>query len=86
MTDRVRGILISALRAAASGRRSIDTVEQAILAGDLTSPLDKLDFDSFAWMEFCISIELQSRQELMPGDLQSMGRISEIEQWLRARI
>jgi hypothetical protein len=86
MPDRVRAILISALRAAANGRQPIGEIEQAIAAGDLTLPLDRLEFDSLAWMEFCISIELQSRQELMPGDIQSMSRISEIEEWLRARI
>ena len=86
MQDRVRGILISALRAAGDWRPSIPAVEQAIVAGDLTVPLDRLAFDSLAWMEFCISIELQSRHELTPADVESMGSISDLENWLRARL
>ena len=79
-------MVISALRAAADWRQSVPAVEQAILAGDPAVPLDRLEFDSLAWMEFCISVELQSRLELTPADIASMQHVSEIEEWLRARL
>jgi hypothetical protein len=39
-----------------------------------------------AWMEFCISVELQSGQELTPADVDEMRYVFQIEQWLRARL
>jgi hypothetical protein len=86
MTDRIHAMLISALRAAGNGIQPRRALEQAILAGDLTLPLNELDFDSLAWMEFCISIEVQSRLELTPADIAPMQRLAEIEDWLRARL
>ena len=56
------------------------------MAGDPAVPLDRLEFDSLAWMEFCISVELQSRLELTPADIASMQHVLEIEEWLRARL
>jgi hypothetical protein len=48
--------------------------------------LDALEFDSLAWMEFCISIELQSGQELTPAKIRDMRYFFEVEEWLRARV
>jgi len=48
--------------------------------------LDALEFDSLAWMEFCISVELQSGQELTPAQIGDMRYFFEIEEWLRARM
>ena len=79
-------MLICALRAAGNGLQPTPAVEQAVLAGDPELALADLEFDSLAWMEFCISIELQSRQELTPADIEPMHRMSEIEEWLRARL
>ena len=86
MPDRVHTIMITALWAAQNGRQPMQTIEQSILGGDLSFPLERLEFDSIAWMEFCISIELQTRQELLPAHIESMRRIADIETWLRSRI
>jgi hypothetical protein len=48
--------------------------------------IDQLRFDSLAWMEFCISIELQSGQALTPEDIENMRYMFEIEEWLRAKL
>ena len=48
--------------------------------------IDQLHFDSLAWMEFCISIELQSGQALTPEDIENMRYMFEIEEWLRAKL
>jgi hypothetical protein len=56
------------------------------MAGDRELTLDRLRFDSLAWMEFCISIELQSGQELTPAHVGTMRYVYEIEDWLRERL
>ena len=48
--------------------------------------LDDLEFDSLAWMEFCISVELQSGLDLAPSDIEEMQFTYQIEDWLRARL
>lgn len=48
--------------------------------------LDELGFDSLAWMEFCISVELQTRQELLTSDIEAMETVADIEDWLGKRI
>lgn len=44
--------------------------------------LDELAFDSLAWMEFCIAVELLSGLELTPGDVAKMTMLSDIERWI----
>ena len=59
---------------------------EAVIVGDRQLRIDQLHFDSLAWMEFCISIELQSGQALTPEDIENMRYMFEIEEWLRAKL
>ena len=47
-------------------------VAEAVAGGDRTMHVNQLRFDSLAWMEFSISVELQSGQELTPEDIEHM--------------
>lgn len=84
--DQIRQILLTAIAAARYGVPPKPSIAQAIRKGDRQLTLDQLDFDSLAWMEFCISVELQSKQELTPVDIEGMQYVFQIEDWLRARI
>jgi hypothetical protein len=86
MSDRVRDMLLVALRAARNGVAPSPTLAEAVAAGDRSILIDRLHFDSLAWMEFCISIELQSGQALTPEDIENMRYVFEIEDWLRAKL
>ena len=87
MSDRVRDMLLVALRAARNWCRAQSlTLAEAVVAGDRSIRIDRLHFDSLAWMEFCISIELQSGQALTPEDIENMRYMFEIEEWLRAKL
>jgi hypothetical protein len=86
MKDRVRNILIAAVEAGRYGTLPAPPIAEAIVHGNRELTLDHLQFDSLAWMEFCISVELQSGQELTPGDIANMRYVFEIEEWIRARI
>ena len=55
------------------------------MAGGRNLTLDQLQFDSLAWMEFCISVELATGQELTPTFIDGMKCFFEIEEWLYAR-
>jgi acyl carrier protein len=85
MTDRARDILMTALRAGRFGAPPEPEMASAIREGQKLK-LDELDFDSLAWMEFCISVELQSGLDLAPSDIEEMQFTSQIEDWLRARL
>jgi hypothetical protein len=84
MEDPIRHILVTAIRAARYGAAD-PAIERAVTVGNSALRIEQLNFDSLAWMEFCISVELQSGHELTPADVQGMNRVSEIEDWLRAR-
>ncbi len=86
MSDPVRDMLLVALRAARNGVAPSAALAEAVTTGDHTIPIDQLHFDSLAWMEFCISIELQSGQALTPEDIENMRYVFEIEEWLRAKL
>jgi len=86
MTDRAREILLAAVRAGRFGSPPDSTMATAIRDGSRVLKLDKLDFDSLAWMEFCISVELQSGLDLAPSDIEEMQFTFQIEDWLRARL
>jgi hypothetical protein len=85
MTDKVRGILLAAVRAGRNGFPPEPSIAQAIADGSRELTIDQLKFDSLAWMEFCISVELQSGQELTPVDIDGMQYVVQIEEWLRSR-
>jgi acyl carrier protein len=84
--DGIRKILLTAFSAAQYGIPPQPGFAQAIVSGDRGLTLDALGFDSLAWMEFCISVEMQSGLELTPGDLIDMRYMFEVEEWLGARI
>ena len=84
--DKVREMLLGAVTAAHNGYQPGPAITEAITSGDRTIRIDQLKFDSLAWMEFCISVELQSGQELTPEDIAKMRYVFEIEEWLRARL
>lgn len=84
--DQIREMLLAALGAARYGFPPGPSISQAIVAGDRGLTLDQLEFDSLAWMEFCISVELQSGQELTPAHIDGMQYFFEIEEWLHARV
>jgi hypothetical protein len=86
MSNHIRDMLLVAIGAARYGVAPEPAVAEAIIAGDRTKRIDQLKFDSLAWMEFCISVELQSGQELTPADVANMRYLFEIEEWLRARL
>jgi hypothetical protein len=85
MPDQTRQILLAAIRAARYGSPPEASLLQAISEGDRELTLEQLEFDSLAWMEFCISVELQSGQELTTSDVEQMRYVFQIEEWLRAR-
>ena len=85
MSDPVRDVLIAAVEAARYGHPPALDVAEAIAAGNRELELEQLNFDSLAWMEFCISVELNSGQELTPEVVGGMTRFVEIEDWLRSR-
>lgn len=86
MADNVRQILLTAVRAGRYGTLPPPSLAQAIAEGSRSMMTEQLDFDSLAWMEFCISVELQSGQELTPADIGDMRYFFQIEEWLRARL
>jgi hypothetical protein len=85
LSDPVRDTMLVALEAARGGKAPA-AIADAVIAGDRAMRLEQLNFDSLAWMEFCISVELQTGQELTPTDVESMHYVFEIEEWLRARV
>ena len=85
MPDRARDILLGAISAARYVVPLEPSIAQAITKGDRQLRIDQLEFDSLAWMEFCISVELQSGQELTPLDVEGMQYVFQIENWLRGR-
>jgi hypothetical protein len=86
MADKVRDILLAAVRAGRHGAPPPPPLAQAVAEGSRDLTTDQLDFDSLAWMEFCISVELQTGQELTPADVEEMRYVFQIEEWLRARL
>jgi hypothetical protein len=86
MHDQIRDMLLAAVRAGKNGFPPDPAIAQGIANGNRALMIDELKFDSLAWMEFCISIELQSGQELTTADIEGMQYLFEVEEWLRARV
>jgi hypothetical protein len=82
----IRAILLGAIKAAKYGIPPDPEVAQSVIDGDRKLTLDMFEFDSLAWMEFCIAVESQSGEELTPEDIIDMHYFFEIEEWLRARL
>ena len=85
MTEKVREILLAASHRGRNGFPPEPSIAQAIADGNRELTIDQFKFDSLAWMEFCISVELQSGQELTPVDIDGMQYVVQIEEWLRSR-
>jgi hypothetical protein len=85
MSDDFRPVLLEALRAARSGVEPPSEIAKAISSGGRELTIEELGLDSLGWMEFCISVELQTKLELTPTEIAGMRQVSEIEEWLRAR-
>lgn len=70
--------LQQAMEAGRFGQPVPQAVQDAIASGRLDLPLKSLGFDSLAWMEFCISIELNTGIELTPAEIAEMTSLAEI--------
>lgn len=86
VADPVRDMLLAAATAAKYGVGLPASVAHGIETGDRDLLLADLGFDSLALMEFCISVELQSKAELTPLLVGEMTHVHEVEAWLRARL
>lgn len=85
MTDVFRATIAKAIRAGLRGRPVPSDVEAALADPVAPLPTERLGFDSLAWMEFCISVELETGKGLTPADVAGLGYVHKIEEWLRAR-
>ena len=61
-------------------------IAEGISSGDRELTTEQLGLDSLGWMEFCISVELQSKLELTPAEIGGMRHVFEIEEWLGSRM
>jgi acyl carrier protein len=86
MSDRARAIILTAVKAGRASGLLAPDVERAIEERQAGLRLDALGLDSLGWMEFCISVELESGLELALDDVGRMELISEIENWVRTRL
>lgn len=86
MTKELRQVILSAVQAGKNGVDPGPFLTQSVLGGSLNLTLEELDFDSLGWMEFCISIEMDTGLELTPLHVEKMRRLIEVEEWLRARL
>ena len=86
MTDRAQDVLLAALRAGRFGSPPDAGMASSIRQGNRELTLDSLKFDSLAWMEFCIAVELQSGLDLAPSDIEEMQYLYQVEDWLRERL
>ncbi len=82
--DHVRTVVLNAMSAASFGAPLDPGLAELVRTGREVV-LDDLGFDSLAWMEFCIAVELQTRLELLTSDIETMATLGEIEEWLRER-
>lgn len=74
--------LHQALDAGFFGQPFPKDLSRKLATGALDHPLDGLGFDSLAWMEFCISVELNTGMELTPVMITEMRTLADIADWL----
>ncbi|WP_020181407.1 phosphopantetheine-binding protein [Methylopila sp. M107] len=84
-TRNPREIVAAAVRAGQFDAPADEALDRAIASG-ADVPFEKLDFDSLGWMEFCISVELESGLELTPTLVSGMRSLHDVEAWLAARL
>jgi hypothetical protein len=82
----IRTMLLAAVKAAGHGVPADAALARSVRNGDRDLTLDAFEFDSLAWMEFCISVESQSGHDLTPAEIIEMRYFFEIEEWIYARI
>jgi hypothetical protein len=82
----VRLLLLAAIRAANHGVPADTGIAAAVTKGDRELSLDAFEFDSLAWMEFCIYIEAETGADLTPAEIVDMRRLCEIEDWIYERV
>lgn len=80
-----KALIAAAVQAARYDAPADDALAREIESAD-DVPFERLGFDSLAWMEFCISVEVNSGLELTPDDVAGMGSLSDVEAWLTARL
>ena len=77
-------ILIAAVTAARAGFAPEEDLAAAILRGGATVRLADLNYDSLAWMEFCISVELNTGVELTPDHLVQCESLADVSALIEA--
>jgi len=82
MTADVMTTLRQALEAGCFGHSLPAELDARLMNGELELPLERLGFDSLAWMEFCISVELNTGRELTPVMVTEMALLSDVAGWL----
>lgn len=82
--DHIRTVVLNAMGAANFGSPVDPDLADLVRSGQEVV-LDDLGYDSLAWMEFCIAVELQTRLELLTSDIEAMATLGEVEDWLRER-
>ena len=81
----LRIAVLEALKAAVPGAVT-DQMRDSFLAGGLNIELARLEMDSLARMEFCISIELSTGVTLVPPQLAELGSTDAIEHCIREQL
>lgn len=81
----LRKMLLDAIRAANHGVPAGAEIAAAVANGDRHLSLDAFEFDSLAWMEFCIYVETETGVDLTPAEIVDMRRFCEIEDWIYER-
>ena len=84
-TAKLGAILLLAVTAAENGIEPIPVRIAAIRSGGDGIRMADLDYDSLGWMEFCISVELQTGAELTPDLLGQFDTLADVAAWIAAR-
>ena len=77
-------VLIEAITAAKANFPPNDSLIEAVQQGGKDIKLTDLNFDSLAWMEFCISVELATGAELTPEQLKHFETLCDVSTWISA--
>lgn len=78
-------VLLEAVTSAEFGEKPDAERTAALLSGGAGIRLDDLEYDSLSWMEFCISIELETGAELTPDLLEQFDTLADVANWIVSR-
>ena len=81
----IRLAVFEALKVAAPGKFD-DGMRRSFFEDASNVELAKLEMDSLADMEFCISIELSTGVTLLPAQLSALVCTDAIEEWIRGKL